>query len=561
MGANARHLNGSNGASIAADDYLRLFEALSPLIGSTCLDELSVGASRLIADLLGADACSVMLYDPKRRVLRMRAATHVPEAEWGAIRIEPGEGLVGAVFKFRDSKPELLRSSADFKRHNITPSSRYGPPTCLVAPLRIEKRTRGVVNVARPRNGKPFTAEHARILEAACGLIAAGIKNAEDYMESVMVHNRLQEILENLHIGVVAFDDEMRVTHVNQRFRDLLLEPGTRVKGRKLKKVIEPPLYYVCKRLIQDALERKTVSQDRITLVLNNEELALEITASPAQCSETRHCEALLMIEDVGQDEEVKRLREADSIKGGFLRTISHELRTPLTVIRGTIPLIKGCGDSINDSSGRMLQKVEQLLKSNVNRLSGVVNTILDVVEIDSGSLRLNCCPIDMNEIIREETDRLSEAAEKKGIRWAFGLDEDLGPVPGDRQRLGQALHELFDNAIKFSPPAAPINVRTSKWDGSVSVWIGNYGEPIAKKKRDEIFEKFYQLDQSTTREAGGVGLGLYLARNVALLHRGTLEVIDGEKGETVFLLKIPLEQPSFAARPMEDESVSAPTG
>lgn len=561
MGAKARHVNGSNGASITADDYLRLFEAMSPLIGATCLDNLSVGASRLIADLLKADACSVMLYDPKHRVLRMRAATHIPEPERNSIRIEAGEGLIGAVFKSRTPDAVLLASAADFKRYNITPSPQYGPPTCIVAPLRIDKRTRGVISVAKPRNEKPFTPEQAKILQAACGLIASGVKNAEAYQESVMVHDRLEEILENLHIGVVAFDDELRVTHVNQRFRDLLLEPGTRVKGRKLKKFIEPPLYYVCKRLIHDALEQKTVCQDRITLVLNNEELALEISASPSQCSETRHCEALLMIEDVGQDEEVKRLREADSIKGGFLRTISHELRTPLTVIRGTIPLIKGCGDPINDSSARMLSKVEQLLKSNVNRLSGVVNTILDVVEIDSGSLRLNCCPVDLNELIREETDRLAEAVEKKNVHWTFGLSEDLGTVPGDRQRLGQAFHELFDNAIKFSPPGAPINVRTSKWDGTVSVWIGNFGEPIAKKKRDEIFEKFYQLDQSTTREAGGVGLGLYLARNVALLHRGTLEVIDGEKGETVFLLKIPLEQPAIAGKSPDEETVPAPTG
>jgi signal transduction histidine kinase len=253
------------------------------------------------------------------------------------------------------------------------------------------------------------------------------------------------------------------------------------------------------------------------------------------------------MIEDVGQDEEVKRLREADSIKGGFLRTISHELRTPLTVIRGTIPLIKGCGESFNDSSSKMLVKVEQLLKTNVNRLSSVVNTILDVVEIDNGSLRLNCCPIDLNGLIREETDRLADVAERKKIRWAFDLGEELETVPGDRQRLGQALHELFDNAIKFSPPGAPINVRTFRNEGSVSIWIGNYGEPIARKQRDEIFEKFYQVDQSTTRETGGVGLGLYLARNVALLHRGSLEVIDGEKGETVFLLKLPLEQRVFS--------------
>jgi signal transduction histidine kinase len=119
--------------------------------------------------------------------------------------------------------------------------------------------------------------------------------------------------------------------------------------------------------------------------------------------------------------------------------------------------------------------------------------------------------------------------------------------VPGDRERLGQALHELFDNAIKHSPQDGPINVRTYREDGKAAIWIGNFGDPIAKKRRDEIFEKFYQLDQSTTRERGGVGLGLYLARNVALLHRGSLVVTDGAPGETVFLLRLPLERPRLS--------------
>lgn len=542
MTAKTRALNGTNGAAIPADDYLRLFESLNPLIGATCLVKLSAAAVRLVADLLRVEACSILLYDSKHRVLMMRAATHIPESEWESIRLDPAEGLVGSVFK--SGKSALLRSESDFSKFGMTPSARYGHPSCIVAPLRAEGRTRGVLNIAGRSDGRAFSGEDVRVIEAACRMIAAGIHHAEEYQESVLVHDRLEEILENLHVGVIALDQDMRATHVNQRFRELLLEPGARVRGRRLKKVIEPSLYYVCKRLMQDALARKVVCQDRINCLVQDREMSLEITASPAQCSESGHCEALLMIEDVGQDEEVKRLREADSIKGGFLRTISHELRTPLTVIRGALPLLKTCGDPVNDTSSKMLGKVEELLKSNVNRLSGVVNTILDVVEIDNGSLRLTCCPIDLNEMIREETERLADAAARKQVRWRFEFGGDLNAVPGDRQRLGQALHELFDNAIKFSPVGAPVNVRTRRSEGMADIWIGNYGEPIAKKQRDEIFEKFYQLDQSTTRASGGIGLGLYLARNVALLHRGSLEVIDGEAGETVFLLKLPLEQP-----------------
>lgn len=526
-------------ASVESDRYLALFERLSPLMGSRCVHEISRGASELIAELLEVEACSIFLYDAPSKLLALHAATHIPRAEWSQVKLDARDGLCGRVYT--DGESLLLRAKTDFARYGIETSSRYGKASCVVAPLLIQSRPRGVINIANLRSGRAFTKTDLTLINSVARLIAGAIENAERFQETVQVQGRLHEILENLHVGVVAFDGKERVTHVNQRFRELHESEGIRIRGRKLERVIDPCLYAVCRRLLRDAATAGTVQQDRVHCKLNSGERLLEVTASRVHSCETGECEGLLMFEDVGQDEEVRRLREADGLKSGFLRTISHELRTPLTVLSGIVPLIRGYCECNAKSDTNVLEKVEELVDANVGRLTDVVNTLLDVVEIDNGSLRLAPRPWDLRELVEERIEHLGHQAKRKKIDWNLQVDPAISKACVDRQRLGQSLHELLDNAIKFSLEGGTVDVGIRRENGSVAFRIANYGQPIDEKNKAEIFEKFFQGDQSTTRNASGCGLGLYLAINVARMHGGTLNVSSGRKGETVFSLKVPI--------------------
>ncbi|MCH8333956.1 GAF domain-containing protein [Candidatus Sumerlaeota bacterium] len=526
-------------SSIHSDRYLQLFEALSPLAGSRSLEDITSAACKMIADLLEVQACSILLHDRASESLTLRGAPHIARSQWRSVSLPVDSGICGHTFS--SGKPLLLGGAEGFDAFGVTPNTKYGIPSCIIVPLFVAGQARGVISVANPKGDRRFNERDVRLIEAAARVIAGGIQNAEQFQKTIKVQERLKEIFESLHVGVLALDSELRITHFNQRFRELLGRPRVRLKGRLLRDVLPPVLYGVCQRLIRDTSDKCSVCQERVSETLEDRDLRWEITASRANYS-TASNDCLLMISDVGQDEEVRRLREADSVKGAFLRIISHELRTPLTVIRGAMPLLERCVRTSNGSSLETWEKVGSAMKSNVQKLTGLVNTILDVVEIENGSLWLTTQPLDLNHLLREKITFVTTAAKLKNIEWEIDHLADLPEVQADRQRLGQTIYELLDNAIKFSPPGGTIGVATARKGKMATVRISNKGRPIAKKDREGVFDKFYQLDQSTTRRTGGCGLGLYLARNIMLLHHGDVSIVDGkEEDETVFLLKLPL--------------------
>lgn len=526
------------GTSVHSGRYLTLFEKLSPLIGSQNIEEISSAACGLIADLLEVEACSILLYDGQSRELRLRGATHIPEIEWATVRLSADKGLCGAVYSSGESI--LLKSKASFAQFGLEPTSRYGKASCVVVPLRTASKKLGVINIANQKTGRGFNAEDAKLIEAAAQLISGAMVNAMQYLESERTHARLHQILDSLHVGVLVFDDDSKITHVNQRFRELLGQEGVRIKGRHLDRVLDPAIHCVCRRLVRDSACENCMCHEDVRVKLGEKERLFSISATRVEAGAGGEQRGLLLFEDASAGEELERLRVADSLKSGFLRTISHELRTPLTVMQGAIPLLTSCKNEANGTASGMLDKAQHLLQSNVRRLSGVVNTLLDVVEIENGSLQLTSLKVDLKIVIEDRISGIREESEKKGLTWNLELDPNLAPVLGDPERIGQSLYELFQNAITYSPEGDKINVRTYAEGAMAKIHIGNYGPAIAKKDRKEIFEKFYQIDQSNTRQAGGCGLGLYLARNVALLHHGDLEIVDGDEGETVFLLSLP---------------------
>lgn len=530
-------------SAIGQDRYLQLFEALSPLIGSHCVEDICLSACSVVAGLLEVENCSIFLHRPETGKLALLAATHIPKEEWASVHLPTDSGLGGRVFTTGQSL--LLRKNSDFEAFGMKPRSSYGRASCIVVPLVLRGTPHGVINLANPRRSRLFTERDVKLIEAAARLISGGIQNAFQFRETVQIHEHLEEIFDNLHVGIVALDGSLRVTHSNGRFRAMLGGGRSRLKGMDLRSFLDPTLYNVSHRLIREAAEKGTVAQDRLETTLADQARLFEITASRVGgCAGGPISSCLLMIEDIGKEAEVARLREADSIKGAFLRMISHELRTPLTVINGTMPLLHTCCEEQNGAAGVKLKKVQTLLSTNIVRMTGLVNTILDVVEIENGSLKLAPRSVDLNDLVREKVGLIEERAKTRKISVELTLDAALPAIHADRQRVGQAIYELLDNALKFSPEGSPIRVQTAPDGGMAAISISNLGAPIPKKNRSDVFEKFHQIDGSTTRKAGGCGLGLYLARNVTEMHGGTIQIVDGgSPEETVFLIRLPVEK------------------
>jgi len=536
---------------LGSQRYLELFARLTPLIGSHDRDEISLRACELIAEMLGVEACSILLADASRTHLVLAAATHIARAEWGKIELPLGEGICGSVFQ--TGKPLLVRGSRELRaQFERDPNLRYRTPSFVVVPVTIRGQIAGVINIANPVGRRTFLKRDVDMLEAAANLVAGALVSALQHAETCQLHKNLEDVFDSLAVGILSVNGEGRVTNCNQHARMLFGLNGLAGVQPKLTDILPGTIYNVCRRLMRQSSAGGEPIQERIKAQLEDRPIMLEITISRIRCLGEEAGDSLIMFVDVGQDEEVQRLREAEAMKRNFLSIISHELRTPLSVIRGALPLIDPHqGRAIE---GDMLRQIHGLLLKNCHRLNEVVNSILDVTEIESATLQLNLRPVNLSELLDEVIGYHAEGAAAKRLSWdcRFGLDPP--EIRADPRRLRQVLSELVANAIKFTNPGGRISIQAglrAKW---VEIEIANTGARIGPALRKTIFEKFCQGSQANTRTEGGCGLGLFLVQNLVRLHGGEVELLERDGEETTFVVRLPrapaaTAQPKAAAR------------
>jgi len=215
-----------------------------------------------------------------------------------------------------------------------------------------------------------------------------------------------------------------------------------------------------------------------------------------------------------------------------FTSDASHELRTPLTAIRsvGEVGLQEdGDSNHYREVIGSMLEETE--------RLSRLVESLLTISRADSGQIRLEQTTIALLPLVREASSLLEVLAEEKRQAMSLEGDESIR-VKADGVILRQVVINLLDNAIKYSPSEGRISVRVSKRDPSTAcVEIKDSGPGIAPEHRQKVFDRFYRIDESRSRDAGGAGLGLAIAKWGAQAHGGRLELDSTTSGSTFCLL------------------------
>lgn len=231
------------------------------------------------------------------------------------------------------------------------------------------------------------------------------------------------------------------------------------------------------------------------------------------------------------------RLQDLDQRHRDFVAMVSHELRTPLTAVMGYAETILTHPDALGLDG--VLSLVERAQRS-ANRLSTLVEELLDLSVIQRGELRLTLAPVDMKELLTETVAQFAPPDRTVSLDVAEGLPE----VVTDESRLTQVVGNLIANAVKFSPPEVPVEVSARLDEAVVVIRITDHGEGIPEESRGRIFERFVQLERANTRKAGGFGLGLYIVRQVCdALGAGV--GVESEVGEgSTFTVRIPLQPP-----------------
>ncbi|MDY6900913.1 MAG: response regulator [Cyanobacteriota bacterium] len=229
---------------------------------------------------------------------------------------------------------------------------------------------------------------------------------------------------------------------------------------------------------------------------------------------------------------------KASRIKDEFLAIVSHELRTPLNAIMGWTKLI---------SRGRIQQdRMKQALEvidRNASLQAQLIEDLLDISQIIRGQLDLQLNSVNLKNVIGETVETLGLAAEAKSINVEVNLDENVRNIVGDSNRLSQIMWNLVSNAIKFTPEGGSVEISLKELNSTIQIQVSDTGIGINSEFLASIFEYFRQVDGSTTRSKGGLGLGLAITRHLVEAHGGTITAESpGEQQGSVFRVIFPVK-------------------
>jgi signal transduction histidine kinase len=291
---------------------------------------------------------------------------------------------------------------------------------------------------------------------------------------------------------------------------------------------------------IDSALEAmKRGASDYLTKPINLDELVLRVQKVLEEKQRfVSMKEYITQLEKANQE-----LKRVDEMKSEFVSVASHELRTPLTTIKNAVQLVlKGKTGEINETQVNFLTMAEK----NINRLTNILNDLLDLSRIESGKVGMKFEEIELQGSIDFVLSSFRPQADGKQIHLEMEAPKDLPPVYGDREKVEQILTNLIGNAIKFTPEDGKVVVSAKLLEGvrnTVAVSVRDNGIGIPDHEMENVFEKFHQLESPLHHSSSGTGLGLAIAKGLVEAHQGRIWVeSEAGKGST-FTFTLPLSR------------------
>lgn len=225
------------------------------------------------------------------------------------------------------------------------------------------------------------------------------------------------------------------------------------------------------------------------------------------------------------------------ALKDEFLSTLSHELRSPLSAILGWAQVLRHGSRSPEDMAGGL-----EIIERNARVQSQLIDDLLDMSRINSGTIRLDVQPVMPASVIQAAIDSVRPSADAKGIHLRVILDEKAGPISGDPARLQQIAWNLLSNAMKFTPKGGRVRVLLQRVNSHIEFSVDDNGVGIAPDFLPFVFDRFRQADASLSRRVGGLGLGLSIVKRLVELHGGTVRAKSLGPGEgATFSVDLPL--------------------
>ncbi len=416
-------------------------------------------------------------------------------------------------------------------------------------------------SLARARYIESLVAERTDELTEVNAELESEIDMRQEAQENIRRENaKLSAMITGMEEGVVFADSNDRIIEVNDFFCDFFGQNKDEILGKKVGDFHEGEALASVTELLRGMRENHNSPATTIQRPIGEHEVIMRV--QPIYHDDDYEGVLVNVINVTELVNARKAAEEANSIKSEFLANISHELRTPMNGIIGMTDL------AIITKSGEKQKEYLQMLKESADSMVKVINSILDFSSMEQDKIILDNHLFNLEETLRESIRENMPKAEEKGIDIKYSIGAEVPEeLTGDSRRLGQVHNVLIENAIKFSNKGdVVVRVRKNALISNkiqLQFSITDTGIGIPKEKMDRLFKSFSQVDGSTTRKYGGVGLGLSIAQQLVEKMGGTIWVESGEgEGSTfyftpIFTLPVTSESKEPAAEDKEAKYLS----
>jgi PAS domain S-box-containing protein len=504
------------GARALAQQLTRTGRLLtSELDPAAVLDEVVQQAPALV----NADAGAFRLLDGDELVVTA-AGGEGAEAALGS-RSPAGGWLSGDVLQ--SGAPVALAQAGDDERlRSLDPMLEAGHAAFLGVPVGSpEGATLGVLAVyaSVPRQWRE---EEIEALLAVAASTSAAVSNAELYQRVALERERSVAILANIAEGIVAVDRDGTVVLWNSAAELITGVPASVAAGRAPVDVLQRSL---------ESPDESVRGERLVPIMRGREEVWLSVTEAVMRDPTGAVAGRIFAFRDISSD------RLVEQVKSDFVSTVSHELRTPLTSIYGFAETLLRQDVMFGEEER---QTFLRYIASESQRLTSIVDTLLNVARLDTGDLQVNLAETDVRDVVGQVLETVS-TTEVNGHRFVIELPEEPLAATADPEKLRQVCSILVENALRYSPEGGTVTVGAARRKDTVEVSVADEGIGIPQSDQDQIFRKFYRGSDAELRVgAGGTGLGLFIARGLVTAMGGRIWVSSREGEGSRFSFELP---------------------
>jgi NtrC-family two-component system sensor histidine kinase KinB len=391
---------------------------------------------------------------------------------------------------------------------------------------------------------KTYDQHNLEILNTIAAQASVAIQNAWLYTQTDdALAKRVQElnsILRSTSEGIMLLNLDLKVIEINTALVKMLeTTPGT-LLDKTIPTDKDNPLSAL---LIEDSILEKLSNHSlnfhqKVITIHGSREIPTERTISPVQDKSGKIIGWLCVFRDLTEQIRLENLKE------DLTRMLVHDLRSPIVNIQGGLDMIQVL---IEDNDPDALLEMVEISRKGSTRMLNMINELLNITKLESGEMDLQSEIIDLRSIFNDESDRFKPLIQQENLTLIQKIEENLVAIQGDKELLQRVLHNIIDNAIKYSPQGSQIEIWAKpdpEHKQSILVGVKDQGPGISKEEQSLLFEKYFTSQQTKSRRRG-TGLGLYFCKLAVEAHRGDIWV-ESEIGKgSNFIFRLPTSQPA----------------